>query len=577
MIDVYNCLTQEHDLRLVVLAGVICIFACLTAFNMLGRASSQMDGRSDSVDGPGLIALATTLRLSLASSLSGRRTLVAWLLAASVALGCGIWATHFVAMLAFQPGLPVGYDVGMTAVSVVIAILMSVVGMIVVCFARSPLVGGAILGAAVGSMHYTGMSALTVPAVVTWDTGYVVASLIIGIVGCAGATFVGLSSSESKARLMGSLLLALSICGLHFTGMAAMDLQLFGSASSLPDQLIDPDLLAITVSAVTLLILALAFTGTAVDQHLAQRSELEAARLRAHVAELEATKAALEVKTAQVSAALAEADAGNQAKRKFLATMSHELRTPLNAIIGFAELQAAEPYGPMGDPRYAEYSQDIAKSANHLLALINDILDLTKLEAGRLDLADDMVDVATLIDESLAFFRTQAEGKGVVVTVEPPASPLMLRCDRRRLRQVLLNLMSNAIKFTPATGTVAISAERGGGGILLAVADTGIGMDVKQIPTALDSFGQLDNRLDRRYEGTGLGLPLTKRLVELHGGDLRIESRVGDGTRVLVWLPESRLVSRETGAAAANGPTGSASEVAPLAEEQVVPASPSSR
>jgi len=238
-----------------------------------------------------------------------------------------------------------------------------------------------------------------------------------------------------------------------------------------------------------------------------------------------------------------KAEAANEAKSAFLAIISHELRTPLNAIIGFAGLMEDQRFGPLGAPRYREYVSDIRHSGEHLLVLINNILDLSRAEAGKLQLQEDAVDVVEAMQICARQLEPRAAETHVQLKLSVPNSPPMLRCDAAKLRQILLNLLSNALKFTPAGGHVALKFECGGdGGISLIVKDTGVGMSPADIPRALEPFTQLDNRFARRYEGTGLGLPLTRSLVELHGGTLRLESSLGEGTIVIVAFPPSRTI-----------------------------------
>ncbi|HEY2068575.1 MAG TPA: ATP-binding protein [Rhizomicrobium sp.] len=248
----------------------------------------------------------------------------------------------------------------------------------------------------------------------------------------------------------------------------------------------------------------------------------------------------------QLQAALAAAHAANKAKTNFLALMSHELRTPLNAIIGFSEVLSAEIFGPHAVPRYRDYSADIHGAGRHLLALINDILDLSKFEAGRMELHAESLDLPALFADSLKLVRERAREREVRLTCETSGNFPQIEADLLRVKQILLNLLSNAIKFTPAGGSVSLTAElTEDGGVCLSVADTGIGMTPEQIPLALEPFRQIDSPLSRTEEGTGLGLSLVKALTEQHDGTLEIESAPGRGTTARVLFPARRTVWRQ--------------------------------
>jgi PAS domain S-box-containing protein len=237
------------------------------------------------------------------------------------------------------------------------------------------------------------------------------------------------------------------------------------------------------------------------------------------------------------------AEAASQAKSGFLANMSHELRTPLNAIIGFSEVISSALFGPL-DARYRDYARDINGSGHHLLRIINDLLDLSKVEAGRLELQNSAVPISAIFETCRRMVIDRAAAAGVALDFEP--TDLEVSADELRLEQVLLNLVSNAVKFTPKDGEVLVSARLGESGeIAITVADTGIGMAPEDIPRALQPFGQIDNSLSRPHGGTGLGLPLALRLVELHGGTMTITSTLGRGTTVIVTLPPERTRLRE--------------------------------
>jgi two-component system cell cycle sensor histidine kinase PleC len=216
--------------------------------------------------------------------------------------------------------------------------------------------------------------------------------------------------------------------------------------------------------------------------------------------------------------------------------MSHELRTPLNAILGFSEVIETEVFGP-GLPKYREYARDIHGAGDHLLSLINDILDLSKAEAGKLELYCESVELDGLVQECVRLVEGPATERKLrlVMTAEPVP---LLHVDRRRVKQVLLNLLSNAVKFTEQGGRITVETGLGPhGDISIRVRDTGIGIPAELIPTVFEPFRQVDSMLARKVEGTGLGLSLVRKLVELHGGTARLESVVGKGTTVFVSLP----------------------------------------
>ncbi|HEY1836865.1 MAG TPA: ATP-binding protein [Rhizomicrobium sp.] len=236
------------------------------------------------------------------------------------------------------------------------------------------------------------------------------------------------------------------------------------------------------------------------------------------------------------------AEKANRAKSMFLANMSHELRTPLNAIIGFAEVMNSEMYGRLGDPHYREYTGMIHGAGHHLLELINDILDMSKIEAGKFEIQRESLSLGALLMECVELMQDRADAAEVSLDADVPAQPLPLYADRKAIKQILFNLLSNAIKFTPAGGNVVAKAWRDGGQVILCVSDTGIGIPADQITRLGNPFVQLRSHAGTSQIGTGLGLALVRSLVEMHHGDFRIDSVEGEGTNVTVRISAAKAV-----------------------------------
>jgi two-component system cell cycle sensor histidine kinase PleC len=235
-----------------------------------------------------------------------------------------------------------------------------------------------------------------------------------------------------------------------------------------------------------------------------------------------------------------KAEGANRAKSEFLANMSHELRTPLNAINGFSEMMVAQMFGPLGDARYADYAKDILNSGQHLLALINDVLDMSKIEAGKMNLRFEPVRLDDLAEDAMRLIKNRAETAGLAVAIEVPDLP-EVDGDYRALKQVLLNLLSNAVKFTPRGGRIVLRAEGRrdamGERVRVSVIDTGIGISPRDMQRLARPFEQIESQQSKTQQGTGLGLALSKSLIEMHGGVLEIESQPGQGTAVSFMLP----------------------------------------
>jgi PAS domain S-box-containing protein len=240
-----------------------------------------------------------------------------------------------------------------------------------------------------------------------------------------------------------------------------------------------------------------------------------------------------------------QADFANRSKSEFLANMSHELRTPLNAIIGFSEIIKEQMFGPAGRPQYVEYARDIYDSGDLLLSLINDILDMSKIEAGKRALSETVFDVDRVVQSVVRLVAARARASKLKLNVHVPRELPSLRAEEKAIKQILTNLLTNAIKFTPEGGSVSLDAAIDSfGRMRIMIEDTGIGMAPEDIPLALAPFGQIESALSRKNQGTGLGLPLTKALVELHSGVLDLQSKPGAGTTVTIILPAERVVAK---------------------------------
>jgi len=282
-------------------------------------------------------------------------------------------------------------------------------------------------------------------------------------------------------------------------------------------------------------------------------------------AEKDALIGELEQAKAKSDEARRHAEAANIAKSRFLAQMSHELRTPLNAILGFSEVMKREVFGPHAIPAYKEYASDIHNSGVHLLNLINEILDLSRIEAGRYELNEEPVSLAQIVEDCQHLLTMRAKNRGLAIheVFELELPPLW--ADERAVRQICLNLLSNAIKFTPQGGEVWLKVGwTASGGQYMSIKDTGPGIPEEEIPIVLASFGQGTNAMKSAEQGTGLGLPIAKSLVDLHGGTFKLKSKLREGTEVIVTFPPERV-------AAALGPLtqpAAATEPAPVRKDE---------
>jgi NO-binding membrane sensor protein with MHYT domain/nitrogen-specific signal transduction histidine kinase len=485
---IYSCIADQHDLRLVVLAGCLCLFACFTATNLFVHAA-EARGRPRST----------------------------WLAGAACVFGSGVWATHFVAELAYRPGVPVGYDTTLTILSIVVAMAISWLGMAIALRYRMLEIGGAIIGAAVGAMHYVGMAALRVPADLHWNFAYVGVSIAIGICFAAAAMHMLSRGTAMRYRAAATGLLVLAIVGLHFTAMAAVTLEL-DPAIAMSGAIIEPGLLAIAVAAVTVLIVALGLSGSIVDRQLAERAVQETERLQRRVDERTA-------ELRQVQDELLREERLT-ALGQLMASMAHELRNPLSAIsntlytikeaVANSDLDLARPIGRM------------ERSIGRCERIIGDLLNYSRLRELRRK--------SWPLDSWLgALLDRQKLPEGVTLSRRFEAPGIHLSFDDEMMRQAVANLLENAIHAVVepdiAQRLIAVATHAVGDGFEIAIEDTGTGMPSEVLAKVFEPL------FSTKAFGAGLGLPMVKQIVEQHGGTVEIASEPGRYTRVAIRLP----------------------------------------
>jgi two-component system cell cycle sensor histidine kinase PleC len=273
------------------------------------------------------------------------------------------------------------------------------------------------------------------------------------------------------------------------------------------------------------------------------------ARMRANVLDLKRSKTELADLAEKYSQEKNRAEEANQAKSKFLANMSHELRTPLNAIIGFSEIMGSGMFGVLGSDKYQEYCHDILTSGKYLLEVINDILDMSKIEAGRMKLDMEPLDLSKILAESLRVVSGRAEDKNLTLDADIESTASVV-ADRRAVKQIIVNLLSNAVKFTPDDGKVIVRSQELNDSIVLVIADTGIGIASDSLRRLGKPFEQVESQLTKTYQGSGLGLAIARSLTNLHGGTMRLRSKLGTGTVVRITLPRDPQKTKKLSVAA---------------------------
>jgi len=586
-----------------------------------------------------------------------------WLAPGSLAMGGGVWAMHFIGMLAFSLPCGISYDPLVTLASMVPGILASAVGLSVISRAHVSGfklgLGGALMGGGIGAMHYSGMAAMRLDAVIYYSPILFALSIAIAI----GLAILALHAKfvlqnqytnlpDWALSLLGAVFMGGAVSGMHYIAMEAAYFIPAGDISADAPG-IAPTTLAVGIGTVTIMVVALTLVATLLGKNLEtiakleteiqerERAEAQIQRLSRAVEQSPAgvvmtsldgtieyvnsrfsdmtgytadevigkTPRALksgrtsdqeytqmwsvitrgeewrgelynkrkdgsfyweflsittvrdqngepinylgiqeditETKLAMAALQRAKEDAeyANHVKSQFLASMSHELRTPLNAIIGFSEMVMSEIFGPVGSPKYMEYTKDIHDSGQHLLELITDILDMSKIESGNLQLNETQVEISRIAESCRKLVNSRANEKDITLLADLPIPSPVVMGDSVRLKQIFINLLTNAVKYTPRGGDIAmILAIDEKGDLQIIITDTGIGMSEEDIPRALEPFSQIGDIMSDPSEGVGLGLYLTRSLVEMHGGELHIDSQLGHGTTITVYLPRSRVL-----------------------------------
>jgi len=484
-----------------------------------------------------------------------------WIIGGAFSMGTGIWSMHFVGMLAFHLPIEVVYDLGLTAASYVIAVVVS--GFALLIFRRNDptirgiAVPGLFIGVGICAMHYTGMAAMQMSPAIDYDPVLFAASVVIALGAAMAALWIAFSLPQGHRhrhwhKLAAASVMGAAIVGMHYTGMAAANFS-HDALSLSGGPRIDTTWLAITISAFTFLILGSTLLLSVIDAQLQSTIARSAEELRRanedleqrvadrtlHLTHEQARTAAL---LTDLHAAKEVAEAASRAKSAFLATISHEIRTPMNAILGLLELLS---YSRLDDEQ-RETVGLLRDSSSSLLRLIDDILDFSKIEAGKLEVRSEPTRLRAVVDQVAQIFAGVANAKGLTLHSDIADDvPEHVLVDALRLRQVLTNFLSNAVKFTER-GKIRLAVRRAAEPdqpdlVSFAVTDTGIGMDAQTIARLCEPFVQGDTRTSRRYGGTGLGLAICRRLADLMTGRLDIKSAPRQGTTVSLVLPLPRV------------------------------------
>lgn len=479
-----------------------------------------------------------------------------WIVGGAFAMGTGIWAMHFIGMLAFRLPIPLGYDLFITLLSWALPVAVSVLALWQLSrkevTLRQLAASAVLIGIGINVMHYVGMAAMQMQPAIVYVPKLVAASTAIAVIAAGASVCIAFKLRRKGSRAWwhrgaAAGAMGAAIAGMHYTGMAAA---IFSADSVCRAASGNFTLsgLAMLVIVGTVSVLGIALLTAIYDARLEAKSKMAVASER----NADERQHSLD----RERALRAEAERLSALKDQFLATLSHELRTPLNAILGWAQLLKLKK-----DPASMERGlQVIDRNARLQAKLIEDLLDMSRVVSGKVRLELEDVDLGELVRAQVEAARPAATAKLIDLTVKGPTQATSIRADSGRLQQILWNLVANAIKFTPEGGRVVVEVKREGRHVLIAVSDTGIGIQPDFLPYVFDPFRQADASTTRRYDGLGIGLAIAKQLAELHGGTLDAASE-GDGTgaRLTLHLPLSTTQSG-TSADHANAITAASKE-----------------
>jgi signal transduction histidine kinase/CheY-like chemotaxis protein len=486
--------------------------------------------------------IASYAALELAERLRGARSSAGngWHAGTALVLGGGIWSAQFIALLASASPLERGYEPGNAALSAVFAIAAAAIAFwIMRVGAIRGRVGwvyltcaGAVLGLGLTAMLYTNLAAIRVAGEVAYRPSLFALSAAIALATSTAILWLAFSATRWWQRAPAALAMAAAFCGLHFLGIGAAAI-IARPAPIAPGLVVAEPILAGWIALAMFGVVMVALIGAFYDRRREEDLAYEAVRLRKEVA---GRTADLQATADQLDAALATAERANAAKSDFLASMSHELRTPLNSILGFSQLlMSGRSFEPLSSQQ-AGAVQQIDQAGRHLLLLIDDILDLSRIEAGRLPLSIEPIEAAALIEEAAAMLQPSAINANVTVQTDGAFRGLFVRADRRRLLQVLINLVSNGIKYNNQGGSVSVSCREVDGEARIAVSDTGMGIPAHLLSEVFEPFNRLGQERSG-IVGNGVGLALCRRLIEAMRGGIRVDSVEGKGSTFTVTLP----------------------------------------